>query len=116
VDRFFVRNGECREQSADDARRGLGAGHRQRDPGTGLRSLGVRGGSANCFSGIFFSASSIKARQIGATIRPEISFMERLSLFPAQVPTARFGVYPIIHASRLSFVVPVFAATSRPGM
>ena len=43
-------------------------------------------------------------------------FIGLLSLLPTQTPTATEGVYPIVQASLLSFVVPVFTATSLPGI
>ncbi len=37
-----------------------------------------------------------------------------LSVLPTQTPTANWGVYPTVHASRKLFVVPVLAAAGRP--
>src|SRR5690606_24251104 len=74
---------------------------------------GMPGGSLKYSFGSFASAASMNCRHIGATMYPAISVtIALLSLFPAQTATAMFGAYPTVQASRDSFVVPVFAATS----
>src|SRR3989338_4771026 len=75
----------------------------------------VSGGFVNDSTGNRSSAAFINSCHKGATMYAAIFFIGRLSLFPAQAPTASDGVYPTIQASLKSLVVPVFAATSRPG-
>src|SRR3989338_9257 len=79
-------------------------------------SEGIGGGALKNSCGYLLSAYRITSFHIGATMYPAISLtMGELSLFPAHTPIAIDGVYPMVHASRDSFVVPVFAATSNPG-
>src|SRR3989344_9192277 len=54
--------------------------------------------------------------QMGApTTEPAALVIALLSLLPTQTPATRSFVYPMVHASRYSWVVPVFTATSYPG-
>src|SRR5690606_18150409 len=53
--------------------------------------------------------------QIGPAIPEPPFLMGVLSLFPTHIPSANCGVYPIVHASRCSSVVPVLTAAVRPG-
>src|ERR1035437_926545 len=65
--------------------------------------------------GRVFSASFINLFQIGPATAAPPFFIGLLSLLPAQTPTTIDGVYPMVQASLLLFVVPVFTATSFPG-
>src|SRR5205814_1429542 len=65
-------------------------------------------------TGVSFKNSSIKLLQIGAAPKdPATPSIGLLSLFPTHTPTARCGVYPIVHASLKSSVVPVLTAATR---
>ncbi len=78
----------------------------------------VFSGSGGKFStGVPLRAADIKAFQIWPAILlpPYPAFIFELSLFPDQTPATSDGVYPTVQASLYSFVVPVFAATGRPG-
>src|SRR3989339_1688422 len=66
--------------------------------------------------GKFFNASFINLFQIGPAIAAPPFFIGVLSLLPAQTPTDIDGEYPIIQASLLLFVVPVFTAILLFGM
>src|SRR5205823_13001435 len=68
-------------------------------------------------SGFPASACVMNLCQIGAapTIPVELWLRGLLSGFPTQTAVARLGVNPTVQLSLKSFVVPVFAATWRPG-
>src|SRR2546421_12369122 len=68
-------------------------------------------------SGFPASACVINLCQIGAapTIPVELWLSGLLSGFPTQTAVARLGVNPTVQLSLKSFVVPVLAATWRPG-
>ncbi len=72
-------------------------------------------GFLNCSTGLPSSARFMNAFQIGAaTTTPSAPFfIEELSLLPRHTPATNDGVYPIVQASRKSFVVPVLAAIGR---
>src|SRR5574344_1976998 len=76
--------------------------------------LSIGSGFSNVSTGNFLSASVITAFQIGPARAAPPFFIGLLSLLPTQTPTATDGVYPIVQASLLSFVVPVLTATSLP--
>src|SRR5258708_865403 len=71
----------------------------------------VRSGFSNCSTGVFWSARVINLFHIGPATAAPPFFIALFSLLPAHTPTAIDGVYPIVQASLLLFVVPVFTAT-----
>ncbi len=82
----------------------------------GFILVSTAGACAKLCTSISSRAISINARHIGVAIRPDKPPpIGALSLFPTHTPTARFGVNPIIHASRKLLVLPDFTATSRLG-
>ena len=54
----------------------------------------------NDAAGVCASAYCMKSCHMGPTMNPETFFtMGVLSLFPAHIPTTKFGAYPTVHAS-----------------
>src|SRR3989344_2918181 len=70
-------------------------------------------GSLKLSTGVCANVFVIYSFQMGAAITDPSApcFISEESLLPTHTPVATPGVYPMVHASLLSFVVPVFAAT-----